>query len=107
MEKLDYFLLLKKKYSNMLIYLREIHDTYQTILDIHEINNNIDENNIIYNKMENTCSEICEIEYFLHNLEKDIYKICIHDFVEDVIDIHPEKSINIKYCSICEFTCQP
>jgi len=106
MEKLDYFLLLKKKYSNMLIYLQEIYNTYQTILDIHEINNNIQDYDVIYKKMLNISNEISETKYFLHNLEKDIYENCIHHFVDDVIDIHPDKSLNIKYCSICEYTCK-
>ena len=105
MEKLDYFLLLKKKYSNMLIYLQEIHNTYQVIMDIHEMNNKLQEYNVIYKKFLNISKEISETKYFLLNIEKDIYENCIHDFVDDVIDIHPEKSLNIKYCSICEYTC--
>ena len=33
-----------------------------------------------------------------------MYKICRHDFVEDEIDITPEKSQRIEYCKICEYT---
>ena len=38
MEKLDYFLSLKKKYSNILIYLQEMYNIYQSILEIQIIN---------------------------------------------------------------------
>ena len=106
MEKLYYFLSLKKKYSNMLIYLQEIHYLYNSILDIHEANNKLDEYNLIYNKILNISEEISETKNFLYNIEKDIQDNCDHNFVDDVIDIHPDKSVNIKYCTICEFTCE-
>ena len=30
--------------------------------------------------------------------------LCSHKFINDTIDIHPEKSMNITYCKICEYT---
>jgi NMD protein affecting ribosome stability and mRNA decay len=35
---------------------------------------------------------------------KKIEQLCKHEFVEDAIDINPDKSQNIRYCSICEYT---
>ena len=29
---------------------------------------------------------------------------CEHEFVEDTIDIDPDRSKNIRYCKICEYT---
>ena len=31
---------------------------------------------------------------------------CEHTFVDDLIDITPDKSKMIKYCSVCLFTCE-
>lgn len=31
-------------------------------------------------------------------------KTCIHDFIEDWIDIDPDRSQRIVYCRICEIT---
>jgi hypothetical protein len=106
MEKLDYFLSLKKKYSNILIYLQEMYNIYQSILEIHKKNNKLQEYYEIHTKFLNIDNEISETKSFLRSLEKDICENCIHDFVEDLIDIHPEKALNIKYCSICEYTCE-
>ena len=37
-------------------------------------------------------------------LENKIIQICNHDFENDTIDITPERSKNITYCKICEYT---
>ena len=29
---------------------------------------------------------------------------CVHEFVRDLIDITPDKSMEITYCILCEFT---
>ena len=29
---------------------------------------------------------------------------CVHEFVRDLIDITPDKSIEITYCILCEYT---
>jgi hypothetical protein len=42
-----------------------------------------------------TLKEICN---------KKIEELCTHTIVEDFIDISPDKSQKIKYCSICEYT---
>jgi hypothetical protein len=106
MEKLDYFLSLKKKYSDILIYLQEMYNIYQSILEEHQKNNKLQEYYESYSKFLYIDNEISDTKYFLRCLEKDIYENCVHDFIEDLIDIHPEKSLNIKYCSICEYTCE-
>ena len=35
---------------------------------------------------------------------KIIEEICNHTFIKDTIDISPDISQNISYCSICEYT---
>jgi hypothetical protein len=36
--------------------------------------------------------------------ETRILELCTHDFVEDDIDIAPDKCKHIRYCKICEYT---
>jgi len=33
-----------------------------------------------------------------------IYKLCNHEFIDDEIDITPERTQKITYCTICEST---
>ena len=37
---------------------------------------------------------------------RDYQMSCDHFFIEDLIDITPEKSQVIKYCKCCLFTCE-
>jgi hypothetical protein len=54
-----------------------------------------------------SCKEILkQVEILIKSLELKIKTDCIHDYVDDYIDIHPEKSQKICYCSIC-FTSFP
>ena len=46
----------------------------------------------------------------IHNVEQNTNtiindeQICIHEWIYDLIDINPDKSINICYCCKCELT---
>ena len=40
----------------------------------------------------------------LENIKQKMIDCCQHNFVKDEIDISPEKSQQIEYCSICDFT---
>ena len=51
-------------------------------------------------KYENT-SELY-LENFLKHIDEQIKNKCQHNYVTDDIDIDPEKSMKICYCSICE-----
>jgi hypothetical protein len=43
---------------------------------------------------------------FLENkmklVDKQIKELCNHEYVEDWIDLDPDRSVKIKYCSICQ-----
>ena len=41
---------------------------------------------------------------FKNICNQKIMQLCYHEFIEDTIDISPDKSQNIRYCSICEYT---
>ena len=94
-KNIDYFLFLKKKYINILTYLTEIINSYEEML-LHN-----DEFAYECNKYKN---ELAEIKFFITIVNKSICKLCQHEFVEDEIDLTPERSQKIEYCQICEYT---
>ena len=104
---INYFLLLKNKYNNILQNINSIIDDCDDISDYTEeyvldsdkalymiFNPNLTKNKFIENKkvieqMKNIC-----IQY--------IDSTCCHEFIEDQIDITPDKSKTIRYCKFCE-----
>jgi hypothetical protein len=48
--------------------------------------------------------KIIELDLTIEHLNQFICHSCEHTFVEDVIDITPDRSQNITYCTICEYT---
>ena len=42
------------------------------------------------------------LEDKLNKVNKEIEQMCKHTYVEDWIDLDPDRSVKIKYCSICE-----
>jgi hypothetical protein len=94
-KNIDYFLFLKKKYINILNYLSEIINSYEEMLLYN------DEFLSQYKKYKN---EVYEMKHLINNVNISICKLCIHEFVDDVIDITPERSQKIEYCVICEYT---
>ena len=44
------------------------------------------------------------MENYLKHIDEQIKQKCQHNYVTDDIDIDPDTSIRICYCSICEHT---
>lgn len=106
---LNYYLLCKNKFESIITNLTEIIEKYEDvfsyenmyemldskyILNSCEYNNKISQLNLLLNHAKD-CKNYCH---------EKIKKLCIHEFVNDTIDISPEKSKNITYCKICEYT---
>jgi hypothetical protein len=109
MQKLDYFLFMKKKYKNILDHLNAIYLQYTDILDLKETNEftniNMNVNMEFENISRNKCkTQIQHTEYYLERIEKEIFHLCNHNYVEDYIDINLDTSTKIIYCTICENT---
>ena len=106
-KKVEYFLFIKNKYINILNYLTEILSSYEEVFNYDNDDNDNDDDddtesiNIQYNKYK---KEINDINFLIDDITNKIYKLCKHDFVQDEIDINPEKSQRIEYCKICEYT---
>ena len=107
------FLLYKKSMTNILVCTESIINSFDTILDM--MNNilyidNQPNNNIIYEivrlkELKNTyIIQKTEIEQEIIHCDNQIYKCCEHEFVEDYIDVTPDISKKIIYCTICELS---
>lgn len=106
---LEYYLLCKKNYDNIINYLKEIIENYNDIFS-YTAELDIDEGEIMMdffqpNVRKDEIKSKLESAYHIRNIcEKKIQQLCIHDFVNDIIDIDPERSQNITYCKVCEYT---
>ena len=115
----SFLLTLRKKYNSILYHLRDIVDIYDEIignpellLTLHsdvlsqtDLSTRIDSVQIVEQK-KYYLSKIKHISQTIKNVTNDIQQNCVHEFVDDSIDIDCECSQNITYCTICEYTKQ-
>ena len=94
-KNIDYFLFLKKKYINISSYLTEIINSYDELSFY---------NNDFLLQCNKYKKELSEIKNFINNINYSISQLCQHEFVEDEIDLTPDRSQKIEYCQICEYT---
>lgn len=113
---INYFLYCKKKYNNMIYYFDNVIQEYDDIInnsisvsqninheDIKLLNFEIQISNMVILK-KIYIEEKEKISYLIKDCNEKIMKVCIHDFIDDSIDITPELSQNISYCSLCGYT---
>jgi hypothetical protein len=115
---LDYFLLCKEGYENIIQHLDSIIHIYKDIEDITtdflEFQNEESKESAKFVDVMLDPQKQINIQCFIDKrnyisqmklrCNKKIYELCVHNFVEDSIDITPDRSQNIRYCSICDFT---
>lgn len=105
---LDYFLLSRKKYSNILCELNEILENYDELNNIQKetfIKNNHFIEIFDNNNTKNTFILLKNhIKEFKKICDKEIETLCDHEFVYDTIDTDLDTSKSICYCKICEIT---
>ena len=106
---LEYYLLCKKNFDSIIANLTEIIENYENIFSY-------------TNELDMVNSE-CLLDKFQPIDSKEQFKIrlnyanycrtyccrkaqqsCSHEYVTDMIDINPERSQNITFCRICEYT---
>lgn len=88
--EINFFLSEKRKLTDVLVYLNEIkiiHYNKKNLIGLKNVNKEID-----------------EINETLFNLDKIIFLNCEHNFVDDLIDITPDTSKHVTYCTVCEYT---
>ena len=106
----DFFLQSKKIYKHVEQNLREIVELYKEFVEL-TVNEEGDvlcskENDILFLKKK-ICEyeeKINEIHHFKNYINTKIVSLCNHNIVNDSIDISPDLSQEIKYCTHCEYT---
>jgi hypothetical protein len=58
----------------------------------------------MYRDIDDYDKQIEKLIILRKNIEDKLKNLCNHEWVEDVIDIHPEKCKYICYCMYCEIT---
>ena len=96
-ENIEHFLFLRKKYLNILSYLTELINLYE---ELYNHNNDVT-SSIQYNKYK---IDFIDVKSKIYDINYKIYIMCSHDFVQDEIDINPDKTQRIEYCKKCEYT---
>jgi hypothetical protein len=116
---LDYLLKMKNENDYTIAYLKEINMNYakmkeETILNLIDTSLNVNEDVLQYNK------HITEINANLNEQDEHLKKLillnnkirskltsmCKHEWIQDSIDIDPDRSQTIEYCKICQTTCE-
>jgi hypothetical protein len=112
---IDYFLFTKKKCD---ILLNSLKETLSIYYELREFNAGYfdvcnDENKITacHNNIAVLDKEITKYEKEIRATEEQIILIskniqhnCVHEFIEDYVDVDPERSEKIVYCQVCEYT---
>ena len=98
---INYFLLLKSKYNSMLSNIDELIETCETICEFNDDRGLY----LLFNSEENMqvfVERKKQIQYLKNMCNHYIHSLCKHEFIEDVIDIDPDRSKTITYCRLCE-----
>ena len=103
---INYFFSSKKKLETILPHLNEIKLMYSEMyLENYEnYKNDFIKRRYIQNLITDYEAKISEVEMEIEHFQKIICSNCEHTFVEDMIDITPDKSQRITYCTKCEYT---
>ena len=105
---LEYYLYCKKKYNDIICYIDSIIENYDLINDITISEQDLDAEHYQIFKPEHNklffIDKLKQVEQLKKICDKKVIELCKHDFVDDLIDITPEKSKYIRYCRICEYT---
>ena len=97
--QLENYFLLRNKYEQIIKSYEYLIQMYKEVEEIEYITGINNQYIMLFLN-----EKIQETKLIKNFYDEQIYKLCNHNFIEDTIDIHPEKSINIKYCKICEYT---
>ena len=105
---LDYYLFCKNKYKSIILNLDEIINTYELINDCTTAEEYLDhEHYEIFKPEYNKNFFIKRRKYIIeliNECEKKIQELCMHNYVDDLIDITPDRSKYITYCEFCRLT---
>ena len=105
---INYYLFCRESYNRVIHNLEDIINIFEEIDEsIKEEKLQLKSDTILLNQSHNKlffCSRKEHINFLKNVCDKKILELCNHNFIEDTIDITPDRSQNIRYCSICEYT---
>ena len=108
---LYYFLMCKKTIEANEIFIDELISNYETmyyeLVKQYECMSDCNEHDYYKNILKTRSDFINkkkENEELLALCKTKIYKLCNHNFIDDEIDVTPERTKQITYCTICEST---
>ena len=106
---LEYYLLCKKNFDSIIANLTVIIDNYENIFSYtHELD--MADSECLLDKFQPIDSKeqfkirLNYAKYCSIYCYRKAQQACSHEFVTDMIDINPERSQNITFCRICEYT---
>lgn len=100
---LEYYLYCRKSYENIIRNLEDIIYNYDCIFDKTSNKEFGNEEDYLNNKFF-FMNKLKYTEDLKNICTQKINELCLHNFVEDYIDITPDVSKQIVYCTICEYT---
>jgi hypothetical protein len=105
---INYYLFCRESYNRVIHNLEDIINIFEEIDEsIKEEKLQLKSDTILLNQSHNKLFfsfKKQDIQVLKNICDKKILEICNHTFIEDTIDITPDRSQNIRYCSICEYT---
>jgi hypothetical protein len=105
---INYYLFCRESYNRVINSLEDIINIFEEIDEsIKEEKLQLKSDAILLNQSHNKLFfsfKKQDIQVLKNICDKKILEICNHTFIEDTIDITPDRSQNIRYCSICEYT---
>jgi hypothetical protein len=106
---INYFLLCREKYDKIIASLDNIFENLDDInfLTDKYVPEEIINTHVMFTKPINDQINVflqqkLYVQYLKSECLKQIYLLCEHEFIEDEIDIDPDRSKTIRYCKYCE-----
>lgn len=105
---LDYFLFLEKNYEKISLHLDEIINIYQELI-LHTFEKTNIDSCVEMNEMMDTLNfkhhqyllQKNKLRYLINNCREKCAQICQHNYITDLIDLTPDRSEIIQYCTLC------
>jgi hypothetical protein len=103
---INYYLFCIEKYSKILLNLDDIISNFQEINETINNENEVLMTGIVSYHLQNInffTDKKNYIKILKETYEKKLQELCIHEFIDDLIDINPDRSQHICYCHKCEY----
>jgi hypothetical protein len=105
---LEYYLFCRKEYHSIISYLEEIVNRYELISDVTNSEPELEPEYYEIFKPEYNKKFFIDKQKYVKQIKKicdrKILELCNHEYIDDYIDITPDRSKKITYCKICEHT---